>query len=57
MATGDFILEPLDDDGECYECGGDGVVLDDCFDDTCCCADPEDHGYVRCHVCGGKGHF
>lgn len=33
----------------CGECGGEGYVLADCFEDTCCCADPEtEHGYIRC---------
>jgi hypothetical protein len=42
------------DDG-CYECGGEGYVLADCFEDTCCCADPESqHGYIVCPVCRGK---
>jgi hypothetical protein len=28
--------------------------LADCFEDTCCCANPEkSHGYVRCPVCRG----
>lgn len=34
---------------ECGECGGEGWVTADCFEDTCCCADPEtSHGVVRC---------
>ena len=34
---------------ECGECGGEGWVTDDCFEDTCCCADPEtSHGVIRC---------
>lgn len=42
-------------DGEgCFECGDEGYVVDDCFEDTCCCADPElQHGLIRCPVCGG----
>jgi hypothetical protein len=40
------------DGDECYECGGEGIVLDDCFEDTCCCADPEtEHDMVPCPVC------
>ena len=36
-------------DQECGECGGEGYILADCFEDTCCCADPEtSHGMVRC---------
>lgn len=44
--------EPFDDDEECYECGGEGFVVDDCFEDTCCCADPEtEHGIIPCPNC------
>jgi hypothetical protein len=47
-----------DDDewGEpCWECGDEGYVLSDCFDDSCCCADPEtEHGYEPCPVCNLK---
>jgi hypothetical protein len=45
-----------EDDGVCYECGGDGYVVADCFEDTCCCADPEEeHGLIICPNCrGGK---
>jgi len=42
-------------DEDCPECGGEGFVLRDCFEDTCCCADPEtQHGYKRCPMCGGN---
>ena len=49
--------EPDDDeDNECWACGGEGFVLGDCGEDTCCCADPEtQHPMVRCETCGGKG--
>jgi hypothetical protein len=44
-----------DEDDECYECGGEGIVLRDCFEDTCCCADPDlQHGYELCPVCQGR---
>ena len=53
----DLGLPELFDDGEndgCYECGGEGFIVDDCFEDTCCCADPElQHGLIPCPVCGG----
>ena len=40
---------------DCYECEGEGFVLNECFEDTCCCADPElQHGYRICPVCRGK---
>ena len=44
-------LYDVDDyDDECGDCGGEGWVEGDCFEDTCCCADPEkSHGLVRCH--------
>lgn len=38
---------------ECPNCGGDGVVEDDCGEDTCCCAD--DHGLITCPSCRGTG--
>lgn len=41
---------------ECGECGGEGWVVADCFEDTCCCADPElEHGMVRCDCNPRKG--
>lgn len=47
-------FDPEDDD--CYECGGEGWIVDDCFEDTYCCADPEwDHGVIPCPVCNPKG--
>ena|ERR1017187_741416 len=37
---------------ECGTCAGEGYVLDDCFEDTCCCADPEtQHGHSKCPDC------
>jgi hypothetical protein len=40
---------------DCYECGGEGYIVADCFEDTCCCADPEsEHGLIPCPLCGGK---
>ena len=50
----------LDDDGdvcdECPRCGGEGYIEDDCFEDTCCCADPaSSHGIVKCPTCQGTG--
>lgn len=45
-----------DDTDECPFCGGDGYVLDDCFDDACCCIDPEtQHDLVECNVCSVVG--
>lgn len=60
-ATNDFsdseIYDAMQDgaDDECYECGGEGYLVDDCFEDTCCCADPEtEHGIIPCPNCGGE---
>jgi hypothetical protein len=45
----DDLYVECDEGEECGECGGEGWVLADCFEDTCCCADPElEHGLVRC---------
>jgi hypothetical protein len=39
----------LEFDEECGECGGEGWIVADCFEDTCCCADPESqHDLIRC---------
>lgn len=39
-------------DQDCYECGGEGWITDDCFEDTCCCLDPdEEHGIIPCPRC------
>jgi hypothetical protein len=39
----------------CYECGDEGWIIDDCFEDTCCCADEEDHGWIPCPLCNPRG--
>jgi hypothetical protein len=40
----------------CEDCGGDGYVEAGCFEDSCCCANPEvDHDYETCHACAGSG--
>lgn len=47
---------PNPDDGECPNCGGEGVLYD-CFDG--CCADADigcDDCAYRCDWCRGKGH-
>lgn len=44
----------LPGDRDCPECGGEGFVEDECFADTCCCADPTTHGIRLCSVCGLK---
>lgn len=44
------------DDDECPQCGGEGYVDNECFEDTCCCADPiKEHGFRPCPLCGGLG--
>lgn len=57
-APGDY--DPfMDEDYEgedCFECGGEGWVTADCFEDTCCCADPElEHGIIPCPNCNPRG--
>lgn len=49
----------MDDDEWDYEwepcptCDGEGFIVADCFEDTCCCADPEiEHGSLPCPTCG-----
>lgn len=40
----------------CWECEGMGLVVDECFEDTCCCADPQnEHDTVFCRTCQGTG--
>lgn len=39
-------------EAECWNCGGTGETEHDCFDDTCCCLNPEPE---MCEVCGGDG--
>jgi hypothetical protein len=39
----------------CYACGGEGVGEGcTCWDDTCCCLDPEP---PECDICNGEGSF
>lgn len=45
-----------DDDDGCWECGGEGWIENECFEDTCCCADPEaSHGIRPCWRCNPQG--
>ena len=48
-----------DCDGEfhlCFVCDGEGSVMADCGEDSCCCLVPEvEHGRVRCGNCLGTG--
>lgn len=45
-----------DTEEDCYECGGEGFIVDDCFEDTCCCADPDtEHGIIPCPQCNPRG--
>ena len=53
LENGD-LTEDIEED--CPDCGGEGYVEGDCFEDTCCCADPvTSHGLVKCETCGGRG--
>lgn len=47
-------MDSMDDyESECPECDGEGFVVAPCFEDTCCCADPEtEHGIIPCPLCG-----
>jgi hypothetical protein len=41
---------------DCYECGGEGWLTADCFEDSCCCVDPEtEHGVIPCPICNPRG--
>ena len=43
---------------ECFECNGEGWILDDCFEDTCFCLNPEeDHDLIPCPVCNPGGKY
>ena len=36
----------------CQSCAGEGWFGHDCFEDCCCCLDPEDD---KCGTCDGEG--
>jgi hypothetical protein len=39
-------------DSVCTTCGGEGYIVDDCDEDSCCCLNPElDHALIRCPDC------
>ena len=47
-----------DEDDECGECGGEGWIDNDCFEDTCCCADPvASHGIRPCPLCNREAKY
>jgi len=40
----------------CFECDGDGYLVADCEEDSCCCLNPEaHHRLVTCDNCFGVG--
>lgn len=40
------------DDDFCPYCDGEGVMVLDCIEDSCCCVDPEtEHGVMECPHC------
>ena len=41
---------------DCWACGGSGYLEGTCtcWDDCCCCLEPEEE---QCMECGGKGYF
>lgn len=44
--------EVFDDLESCPDCDGEGFILDECFEDTCCCAEPElEHDIIPCPTC------
>lgn len=44
------------DDNACSRCDGEGWILGDCFEDTCCCEDPEtEHDMIPCNLCNPGG--
>lgn len=48
--------DDFEDHEDCYECGGEGWIVGDCFEDACCCADPEtDHDIIPCPNCNPTG--
>lgn len=50
------MLEPHDDDDDCPYCDGEGVIVQDCIEDSCCCVDPElEHGVMECWHCATTG--
>lgn len=45
-------MDDDDDDLSCWKCDGDGYIVSDCFEDTCCCEDPGiEHDIIPCPVC------
>jgi hypothetical protein len=47
---------PGEDVLECDECDGYGWITGDCFEDTCCCLDPDaDHDAMPCPKCNPNG--
>lgn len=51
----DGSYDPDPEDDECYQCGGEGWITAECFEDTCCCANPEeDHELIPCPVCSRR---
>lgn len=43
----------LPDDETCSRCDGEGYVVADCVEDSCCCEDPDvEHGSIPCPLCG-----
>ena len=45
-----------DDDDTCWQCEGEGYLVNSCIEDCCCCLDPEEeHGTSECGICKGTG--
>lgn len=51
-----LFCDPDEDSNDCEQCGGEGWITAECFEDTCCCADPdEEHGSIPCPNCNPEG--
>ena len=54
----DLYFLDSDDVDECCDCDGSGWFVADCFEDTCCCLDPEtEHGIEPCPTCNPEGRL
>lgn len=42
-------LDDMVDDNGCWNCGGSGWIEHQCFEDTCCCLDPDDDPCPECN--------
>lgn len=46
------------DETGCAECDGDGWIIADCGEDSCCCLNPyEQHDWYPCRNCNPRGRI